>query len=297
MSPGEASISPEYVAARGVLLDALEALEPHKSAVILVGAQAVYLRSGPDSLPIAEFTTDGDLAIDPAHLADAPPLGDLMEAAGFQLAKPQGTAEPGTWHKQVEIDGREIAVPVDLIVPAEVAPPGGRRGARLPGHGNQATRKTSGLEAALVDNDVMLVAALDPEDSRSAQPRIAGVAALLVAKTHKMSDRIDARRRDRLINKDAADVVRLMQTSSPAEVASTIQQLLDNPIAAMPTKIALDRFDQLFGGRAGLGIEMAAYALRGAMPEERVRAICLAYTAGLYELVGGPWESARPRQF
>jgi len=92
------------------------------------------------------------------------------------------------------VNGLDIAVPVDLIVPTEVAPQGGTRGARLPGHGKRAARKTSGLEAALVENDTMNVGALDPEDCRTAQMRVAGVAALLVAKTHKIADRIDAGR-------------------------------------------------------------------------------------------------------
>ena len=35
-----------YVLARCVLLDALEALGAHRHAVVLVGAQAVYLRVG-----------------------------------------------------------------------------------------------------------------------------------------------------------------------------------------------------------------------------------------------------------
>src|SRR4249920_2596028 len=64
--------SPEYVEARRVLLDALEALGPHRAAVVLAGAQAVYLRTGPSSLAIAEHTTDGDLAVDPRLLEDAP---------------------------------------------------------------------------------------------------------------------------------------------------------------------------------------------------------------------------------
>lgn len=34
--------SPEYVAARRVLLDALEVFGPHLDATVLVGAQAVY---------------------------------------------------------------------------------------------------------------------------------------------------------------------------------------------------------------------------------------------------------------
>jgi hypothetical protein len=37
---------PLYVAARRVLLDALEAIKPHLSALVLVGAQAVYLAAG-----------------------------------------------------------------------------------------------------------------------------------------------------------------------------------------------------------------------------------------------------------
>ena len=166
---GDAAGSPEYVAARRVLLDALETLKPHGGALILAGAQAVYLHTDSDSLPIAEFTTDGDLAIDPELLSAAPPLGELMQTAGFELAELQGAQEPGIWQKVVELRGREIVVPIDLIVPSEVAPPGGRRGARLEGHGKQAARKISGLEAALIDNEMMSVEALEPDDLRSAR--------------------------------------------------------------------------------------------------------------------------------
>lgn len=38
--------APEYVAARRVLLDALEALKDHLPSLILVGAQAVYHHTG-----------------------------------------------------------------------------------------------------------------------------------------------------------------------------------------------------------------------------------------------------------
>ena len=215
-----------------------------------------------------------------------------MEAAGFELTELQGSAEPGIWQKQVEIDGIEFDVPVDLIVPAEAAPPGGTRGARLPGHGKRAARKTSGLEAALVDNDVMPVEALDPGDRRRARLRVAGVAALLVAKTHKLGDRIESGRSDRLDDKDAADVVRMMQTSSPSAVAGTLQMLLDHPTARASTEFAIERFKELFGERACVGIEMAARALRGAMPEDRVRAICLAYTENLYDSLTLPSPSS-----
>lgn len=46
-------VDPRYVEARRVLLDALEALRPHRNAVIVAGAQAVYLHTGPGDLAIA----------------------------------------------------------------------------------------------------------------------------------------------------------------------------------------------------------------------------------------------------
>jgi len=276
-------LSPEYVEARRVLLDALEALGPQRAAVVLAGAQAVYLRTGPSGLAIAEYTTDGDLAVDPKLLADAPSLVDLMTKAGFTLAKLQGAEEPGIWEMPAEIEGREVTIPVDLIVPTGVAPPGGKRGARLGAHGKRAARKAIGLEAALVDNDAMSIGALDPGDPRTSRVRVAGVAALLVAKTHKLNDRVKERKEDRIDDKDASDVIRLLQTSSPDAVGSTLSNLLDHPFAGPPTELGLDRFRAMFGGRAGIGIAMAARALRGAMPEERVRAICLAYSDALFE--------------
>jgi hypothetical protein len=42
-----------YVAARRVLLDALTVLAPHGDAIILAGAQAVYLHTGAADLAIA----------------------------------------------------------------------------------------------------------------------------------------------------------------------------------------------------------------------------------------------------
>ena len=68
-----------------MLLDALEALQAHRNAVIVVGAQAVYLRTSDSDLAVAPFTTDGDLALDPSLLADEPALEDAMRARGFRL--------------------------------------------------------------------------------------------------------------------------------------------------------------------------------------------------------------------
>jgi hypothetical protein len=134
---------------------------------------------------------------------------------------------------------------------------------------------------------VIAIEAIEPEGRRRARLRVAGIAALLVAKTHKISDRIEAGREDRLSDKDGADVVRLMGASPPGAVASTLKGLIGNPTAATATEIAVDRFEALFGRRGGIGIELASRALREAMPEERVRAISLAYTEELYAALNG----------
>ena len=78
---------PEYVLARRVLLDALEALDTHRSAVVVAGAQAVYLRAIPGVLTVSDYTTDGDLALDPALLSENPAIERLMREAGFELAE------------------------------------------------------------------------------------------------------------------------------------------------------------------------------------------------------------------
>ena len=102
-----------YVAARRVLLDALTALEPHSRAFIVVGAQAIYLRTGgvDVSMAVAPFTTEGDLALDPSHLADRPTLETAMTEAGFALVPVGDHVEPGIWVKTTELDGERYEVP------------------------------------------------------------------------------------------------------------------------------------------------------------------------------------------
>lgn len=279
---------PLYVAARSVLLDALVALAPHGKAIIIAGAQAVYLRTGLNDIAIAPYTTDGDLALDPTLLGDDPQLEASMEQAGFHLL-PQGTdsTEPGVWIATREVSGENVIVPVDLIVPEAAATGGGRRAARLGPHGNRAARRAVGLEAVLFDHDTMTVAALDPRDDRSIDVEVAGVAALLVAKAHKIHDRSAGGRTDRLKDKDASDVVRMMQTSPPGEIGATLAQLRMHPVAGEATATALDYLNELFGRRAGEGVRMAQRALRLAIPDEQIAALCVAYTERLLDAARG----------
>jgi hypothetical protein len=114
-----------------VLLDALGALADHRRAVILVGAQAIYLHTHGADIAVAEYTTDGDIALDPSLLADDPKLDALMSRAGFSA-----TREPGTWVGPDQIT-------IDLMVPATVAGGGAGHdwdltGTRSPGEGEDS---------------------------------------------------------------------------------------------------------------------------------------------------------------
>jgi hypothetical protein len=276
---------PRYVEARRVLLDALVALQAHGAAVVVAGAQAVYIRTGSSDLGIAPYTTDGDLALDPSLLGDDPALEDAMRGAGFRLQEPlPNQTEPGIWIAEVTVSGEVVAIPVDLLVPEGVAPPGGRRGARLPVHGARAARRVSGLEAALVDNEPKVIGALAEDDHRAVEAKVAGVAALFVAKLHKIHDRLAEPARRRADDKDAADVYRLMQTSAPAAIADTMLMLRAHPIAGPSTDAALDHLAALFGRPSGLGVEAATRALRLAIPEAQVRAVSVAYVERLLSL-------------
>jgi len=51
-----------------VLLDVLEALGEHRQALVLVGAQAVYLHTGEAVFAVAPYTTDADLVVAPGRL-------------------------------------------------------------------------------------------------------------------------------------------------------------------------------------------------------------------------------------
>ena len=168
---------PLYVVARRVLLDALDALGPHRSACVLVGAQAVYLHTGAADIAVPEYTTDADLALDPRRLGPTPLLAERLLSAGFRASQ-----NPGTWIGASDVE-------VDLMVP-EALGGGGRRGARLPPHGNSVARKAKGLEGALVDRSDFTIGSLEPEvDARAMVVSVAGPAALLVAKLHKIADR------------------------------------------------------------------------------------------------------------
>lgn len=124
----------------------------------------------------------------------------------------------------------------------------------------------------------MTIVALEPEDGRTLSVNVAGPAALLAAKAHKIHDRLQRGRPDRVLDKDAGDVLRLMHTTTPAAVGATLAGLAAHPMAGTASAAALEYLDAQFGRRGRPGIEMAISAMRLAIPAARVEAICTAYT-------------------
>lgn len=249
--------APEYVLARRVLLDALAGLACHRDAIVLVGAQAIYLNVGDADLTVAPMTTDGDLAIDPRQLADIPLISEAMAAGGFVPA-----AQPGSWRGFGD-------VLIDLMVPAALAQSAGRRSVDLGPHGRIVARPTAGLEATVVDYATHAIPSLDGTDPRVFEVRVAGPAALLVAKLHKLGERLGTKRME---DKDALDVLRLLRGTETAWLAGRLVALRRDPLAGAATDVAIHHLDTVFVQREAVGPAMAARAAAHVEPETVIRA-------------------------
>jgi hypothetical protein len=200
-------------------------------------------------LAVAEYTTDADFTISPGELADGPLLGDLLAAAGFTARE-----HPGGW---LSPDG----IYVDIMVPEALAGPG-TRAARLGPHGKRAARRAKGLEGALVDRERQTIHALDPSDVRQVSMWVAGPGALLVAKIHKIAERVG--HNDRVRDKDALDVLRLLRATETEQLAIRLRALQKDDLAASVTTEALDDLPRLFGSEESDGVPMPF-----AQPERR----------------------------
>lgn len=210
---------PELVEARRALLDALDALEPHLDSLVLIGAQAIYLHTGTGTLVTPPSTTDADLALDADLLGEEPLIPSALQSAGFALG-PHG--QPGHW-----LNVRGIAVDLMVAPHQSGRRKGTARSVSLPPHPRTTARIGPGLAAALRDNAYTPIRSLDPEDTRTHALRVAGPAALLVAKTIKVQDRLaDAARGhgERVVEKDALDIFRLLETVPAGELVAGLTQ-------------------------------------------------------------------------
>lgn len=279
--------SAEYVVARGALLDALEALGPQREAVVLVGAQAIYLHTGDAGLAVAEYTTDADVALDPSRLAHDPELAAAMRAAGFYRELKKDGLVVGIWSASREISGVPAVVKVDLLVPEAVGGRPKHRAARIEGHEKGSVLNVPGLEGCLVDCAPHTIGALETQDTRSFEIMVAGPASLLVAKVIKLQEREDeaANHRDRRKDKDALDVLRLLRAVSVRELADGLGRLRRDTLSRAVTERALAALPELFGRAESPASLMAAAAAAPAEPIDVIAASCAALVGELLATV------------
>jgi hypothetical protein len=290
-----------YVAARRVLLDAAAALTEQHQALILVGAQAVYLRCGEADIPVALYTADADIGLDRSLLSDEPRLQDAMHDAGFELRSHGSRLHPGTWIRTVQVGDLQLSIPVDILIPSQFSQTAERRRTpSIPPHDRMAVRKVEGLELAMIDNNIMLIESLDPADHRSVQMKVAGPVALLVAKAHKIRDRVAEATPGREADKDAGDVIRLMRTSNARKASATFSALLADPDVriAETARAGIILLMEQFGRARSVGVVMAQNTLAGAMPAEAIEALATAFIRNLLAATKEPviWSVTKSRE-
>ena len=122
----------------------------------------------------------------------------------------------------------------------------------------------------MLDHTPIRVAALDGDD-RTFEVEVAGPTALLIAKAFKLQERLDRPGRpDRLHDKDAGDVYRLMQSADPAHCAAVAAGLMAHEIFGDTCREGLGYLTRLFRGQRTAGTAMAIDHFRGALSPERV---------------------------
>lgn len=126
----------------------------------------------------------------------------------------------------------------------------------------------------------MVIGALVPGDPRSFTVSVAGPAALLVAKLHKLGERQATPRR--LEDKDAHDSYRLLVAMDTTALAGAMALLLRDDLSATVTRQALVHLREMFAASpAALGCVMAGRAEEGVGDPEGVSAAVFFLAADL----------------
>ena len=175
------------------------------------------------------------------------------------------------------------------MVPEAVAG-AGWRSANLGEHGDRTARRARGLEAALFDNQVMTLSALDAgserdhaTDQRIFDIRVAGPTALLVSKLHKVADRALEQKRARLYDKDALDLFRILQAIPTASLASVLKRLLEHEMCGEVTQEALAFLEHFFATPTSPGCRMVVRATEGLEGAETIARSCSILANALLE--------------
>ena len=123
-----------------------------------------------------------------------------------------------------------------------------------------------------MDREVREIGALDERDTRRFRVAVAGPAALLVAKLHKIHERVDAQRL--ASDKDALDVLRLLRAVPTETFAGALDRLREDPLSAEVTEQAISYLRELFSSPGAPGSSMAARAASPLESEDVISGSC-----------------------
>ena len=113
------------------------------------------------------------------------------------------------------------------------------------------------------------IPALSEDDNRVYRAKVAGPAALLIAKLHKLGERQATP--NRLVDKDAHDVYRLLVAVPTDELARTMTELRSDDLASAVTEQAIVYLSEMFAnGPDAMGSAMAGRAETGVGDPETV---------------------------
>lgn len=106
----------------------------------------------------------------------------------------------------------------------------------------------------VIDNSKILIDSLDPLDTRFFNIKVAGPASLVIAKLHKINDRILTSRSS---DKDALDLLRLLRKVNMQELANVLIRLKNDSLAGAITVTAVNSISALFSSAKSPGSIMA----------------------------------------
>lgn len=261
--------------ARSALLDTLQALETHIDALVLVGAQAIYLQTVDFVSEVAPTTVDADFAIDTTVLENSPDIELVLLESNFKYS---ASGNPGQWMTP-------NGIPVDIMVPSKSSGRAGiGRSARLIGHSNKSVRRTDGLEACVVSFKLMKISSFSLDDKREFTIRVASPASIIVAKCFKIAERLETNRN--IANKDSFDVYRLLAHIPMGELVQEFLKLLSDNSSNETTVKGIQYFAKLFTGNLSApGIDAVGAAIENVGNVEIAKASVLALAQELINLL------------
>lgn len=211
------------VIARSALIDAISALNRvSETGFIVVGAQAVYLRTEHVTLRIPPYTLDGDIVADPRRVRQARIILETLQSANFEIR-----GYEGLYHLPAADDSVRIATRIDVFVPARFENDWDLNGYNQ--RDRTAVMSQAGLEIALTDHSIMELHGLNG-DARRVNVKVAGAVALLIAKGWKIGERFQKGPEEfQKVGKDVADVYRLLLVHDADELSSALRRIPREP--------------------------------------------------------------------